>query len=197
MKDWINLPYNQLPDVPYELSYWKKATVHIAYHGKVEGHYYSVLHSLVKKKIEIRSPQRVVACFYRSKGVASHRRNAKGGCHTTVREHMPMEFVSNLIAFANIGPETLCLAKTLLVQRDHPQQAYCTLLGILRLGKAYGESRLESACRRALSIHALSYRSVASILKTWLDQKPLPETEKKPLSHPIFVGRPILGSRQV
>ncbi|PIE58496.1 MAG: hypothetical protein CSA33_03490 [Desulfobulbus propionicus] len=78
-----------LPDVPYELSYWKKATVHIDYHGEVEGHYYSVLNHLVKKKIETRSTNRVVACFYRDKGVASHRRSAKRGCHTTVREQMP------------------------------------------------------------------------------------------------------------
>ncbi len=43
----------------------------------------------------------------------------------------------------------------------------------------------KSACRRALYINALSYRSVESILKTGLDQKPLPEaaTEKKPVSH--------------
>ncbi len=187
-----------LPDAPYELSYWKKATVHIDYHVEVQGHYYSVPHSLVKKKIEIRYTKSVVECFYRGKRVASHLRDAKRGRHTTVREHMPeahrkyLEWTPERFKrwAAKIGPETLCLAETLLVKRDHPQQAYRTLLGILRLGKAYGESRLESACRRALYINALSYRSVESILKTGLDQKPLPETatEKKPVSHPNIRG---------
>ncbi len=164
----------------------------------IQGHYYSVPHSLVKKKIEIRSTKSVVECFYRGKRVASHLRDAKRGCHTTVRKHTPeahrkyLEWTPERFKrwAAKIGPETLCLAETLLVQRDHPQQAYRALLGILRLGKAYGESRLESACRRALYINALSYRSVESILKTRLDQKPLQETatEKKPVSHPNIRG---------
>jgi len=38
-----------LPAVPYELAYWKKATVHLDYHVEVEGYYYSVPHTLVKR----------------------------------------------------------------------------------------------------------------------------------------------------
>jgi hypothetical protein len=53
--------------------------------------------------------------------------------------------------------------------------AYRTLLGILRLGKSYTDQRLEAACGRALCIGSASYRSVASILKTGLDSKPLPK----------------------
>lgn len=187
-----------LPMSPYELSYWKKATVHIDYHVEVEGHYYSVPHSLAKKKIEIRYTKSVVECFFRGKRVASHPRSERRGQHTTVEMHMPeahrkyLEWTPDRFKrwAAKIGPETLCLTETLLVKRDHPQQAYRTLLGILRLGKAYGDLRLEAACRRALHINALSYRSVESILKTGLDQKPLPETvtEKKPVSHPNIRG---------
>jgi hypothetical protein len=43
----------------------------------------------------------------------------------------------------------------------------------LRLAKDFGDARLEAACRRALSIGGTSYRSVESILKHNLDQKPL------------------------
>jgi hypothetical protein len=42
------------------------------------------------------------------------------------------------------------------------------------LAKSYDDQRLEAACRRALSIGSTSYKSVASILKYNLDQKPLP-----------------------
>lgn len=38
-----------------------------------------------------------------------------------------------------------------------------------------GDDRLEAACRRALAVQALSYRSVESILKHGLDHEPLPE----------------------
>jgi hypothetical protein len=48
-------------------------------------------------------------------------------------------------------------------------------MGILRLSKSYDDQRLEAACRRALTIGGTSYKSVASILKYNLDQKPLPE----------------------
>ena len=40
--------------------------------------------------------------------------------------------------------------------RPHPEQGYRTCLGIIRLGKRYGEPRLEAACRRALSVRALA-----------------------------------------
>ena len=89
-------------------------------------------------------------------------------------------------------PDThlMLLTETLLVQRAHPQQAYRTLLGILRLGKSYGEQRLEAACDRALQINALSYRSIESILKNGLDQKPLrsKENNSKPLQHSNIRG---------
>ena len=36
---------------------------------------------------------------------------------------------------------------------------------------------MEAACRRALTLDAVTYPSLASILKTKLDQQPLPEKE--------------------
>jgi len=172
-----------LPAAPYELAYWKKATVHLDYHVEVDGHYYSVPYTLVKKQLDIRYSKNTVECFHSGKRVASHARSDQQGRHTTVKEHMPlkhqkyMEWTPERFKrwAGTIGPETLCFTETLLVQRTHPQQAYRSLLGILSLGKSYGDTRLEAACKRALYINSLSYRSVASILKSGLDHKPLPE----------------------
>ncbi len=187
-----------LPASDYELAYWKKATVHLDYHVEVEGHYYSVPYALVKKQLDIRYSQKTVECFHSGKRVASHVRSGQQGRHTTVKEHMPlkhqkyMEWTPERFKrwAAKIGPETLCLTEMLLVQRTHPQQAYRSLLGILSLGKSYGEIRLEAACRRALYINALSYRSVQSILKSGLDHKPLPESakDKEPVEHSNIRG---------
>jgi hypothetical protein len=44
-------------------------------------------------------------------------------------------------------------------------------LGIIRLGKSYGNERLERACARALRFGTCSYRSIKSILKSGLDQQ--------------------------
>ena len=182
-----------LPAVPYELAYWKKAMVHIDYHVEVEKHYYSVPYSLVKKKLDVRYTASTVECFYRNKRVASHLRDNRLGRHSTIKEHMPVSHQKYLEWTpdrfkrwaAKIGPQTLTLTETLLVKRGHPQQAYRSLLGILKLGKSYGDGRLEAACERALHINALSYRSIESILKNGLDQKALPGTssETKPIKH--------------
>ena len=61
--------------------------------------------------------------------------------------------------------------------RRYPEQAYRSCLGLLRLGKTFGEDRLEAAGRRALAFSTFSYQSVKSILRTGLDSQPLPETQ--------------------
>jgi transposase len=75
--------------------------------------------------------------------------------------------------------------QSILHQRKHPQQGYRACLGILRLGKEFGESRLEAACDRAIAIGALSYRSLKSILAHGLDRKPVtaPAQTCLPLEH--------------
>lgn len=60
-------------------------------------------------------------------------------------------------------------------ERAHLQQGFRASLGILRLGKRYTEERLEKACERALTIGALRYQSVESILKNRLENQPLPQ----------------------
>ena len=71
-----------------------------------------------------------------------------------------------------IGPNTGALITTVLGSRRHPQQAFRSCLGILRLAKSYGDARLEAAARHALAIGANSYRSVESILNHRLDEHP-------------------------
>lgn len=187
-----------LPATPYELAHWKKATVHLDYHVEVEGHYYSVPYTLVRKQLDIRYTASAVECFYRGQRIASHLRNDDRGRHNTVREHMPAnhrqyaEWSPERFKrwAAKIGPQTALLTETLLAQRAYPQQAYRTLLGILRQAKIYGEPRLESACERALHFNTLSYRSIESILKNGLDRRPLTvrTDNSKPVQHSNIRG---------
>jgi len=177
---------NPLPAVPYEYAEWKKARVHIDYHVAVEGHYYSVPHALIKRQLDVRITQNTLECFYRGNRVASHRRSQQKGRHTTVPAHMPEshrqagEWTPQRLSnwAAKTGPATEKLITTVLTSRKHPQQAYRSCLGILRLGKAYGDVRLEAACRRALILGSHSYKSIESILKHRLDDKPLAEQQE-------------------
>jgi len=171
-----------LPVQPYQYAEWKIATVHIDYHVEVDFHYYSVPHQLIGKMIDVRITETTIECFYKSRPVASHIRSYLKGRHTTLNEHMPKSHQQwakwNPQRFINwaakIGPHTAELIEVILNSRKHPQQGFRSCLGILRLTKSYDDQRLEAACRRALSIGGTSYKSVASILKYNLDQKPLP-----------------------
>ena len=170
-----------LPAEPYVYAEWKKARVHIDYHVAIDGHYYSVPCALVKKEVEVRMTRHTVECFYRGNRVASHRRSDQKGRHTTLTAHMPEshrqagEWTPERLKrwAAKTGPATEKLIQVVLASRQHPQQAYRSCLGILRLGKAYGDERLEAACRRALVLGSCRYKSIESILKLRLDEQPL------------------------
>ncbi len=184
---------NPLPSQPYQFAEWKKATVNVDYHIEVHRHYYSLPHTLIKKKIDVRITNNTIECFYKSKRVASHIRSYHKGRHSTVKEHMPKSHQkwaqwtpNRFIRWAGkIGPHTQSLIENVLNSRAHPQQGFRSCLGILRLAKGYGNDRLEAACRRAVAIGGTSYRSVESILKHNLDQKPLPDqsTADQPIEH--------------
>ena len=172
-----------LPVQAYQYAEWKKATVNVDYHIEIARHYYSVPHTLIKKRIDVRLTGTTVECFYQGKRVASHIRSHYKGRHSTIKEHMPkahqkwaqwtpQRFINWA---AKIGPHTARMIERVLNSRRHPQQGFRSCLGILRLAKDFGDARLEAACRRALSIGGTSYRSIESILKHNLDQKPLPD----------------------
>jgi transposase len=173
-----------LPAERYVFARWKKARVNIDYHIDIERHYYSVPYQLARQEVEARIAAHTVEVFYRGQRVAAHRRSHQPGRHSTVAEHMPKahreyaEWSPQRLQHwaAQSGPQTRELIGRILDSRRHPPQAFRSCLGILRLGKSYGNARLEAACRRALAIGGLSYKSVESILKRQLDQQPLPTT---------------------
>lgn len=179
-----------LPEQPYELSDWRKARVNIDYHIEVEGHYYSVPHMHVRKQVDVRLTERMVEVLLDNRRIAVHARSTRKGGFTTEPSHRPkahqrhLEWTpSRIVAWAGkTGPRTGELVQRVLESKPHPEQGYRACLGILRLGNRYGPGRLEAACDRALRIHALTYRSVRSILQSGLDQIPL--TEQVALSLP-------------
>jgi len=179
-----------LPLTPWVYAEWQRATVGPDYHVQVGGHYYSVPYQLVREKLDIRVTALTVEGFLRGRRVASHVRSSRVGGYTTIPEHMPrahreyLEWTpARLISWAKeTGPETACLVEEIMASRPHPQQGFRSCLGLLSLGKTYGPERLEAACRRALLIRGLSYKSVKSILASGLDDQPLPTPKPNQLS---------------
>ena len=81
--------------------------------------------------------------------------------------------------------------------RRHPQQAFRSCLGILRLANSYSEDRLEAAAGKAVAIGAHSYRSVESILTHRLDERPGEQIElAPPIEHANIRGAHYFKSKE-
>ena len=167
-----------LPAEPFEYAEWKTARLNIDYHAEIDHHYYSAPHALVHEQVEARITTTTIELFHKGQRIASHIRSYARAKHTTTPEHMPKSHrehkdwsPSRIVNWAaTIGPKTRELAEAILAERRHPEQGYRSCLGILRLGKRYGNERLEAACTRAVAVRARSYRHVESMLKNGLDR---------------------------
>ena len=175
-----------LPSTPYEFAQFKHCRVNIDYHVEIDGHYYSVPHTLARQRVQARITGHTVEILFEGKRLASHARSHRRATHTTVAEHMPASHRAHLqwtpgklIHWAaRIGPASERLVKHLLTTKAHPEQGYRACLGLLSLARTYGEVRLEAGCLRALHIGSPTRASVASILKARLDQHvPLTNTQ--------------------
>lgn len=185
-----------LPSARFDVGVWKYARVNIDYHVEIERHAYSVPHALVHEAVEARVTATGVEVFHAGQRVAAHARSGEAGRHTTVAAHMPrahqlhLEWSPSRFCRwgASIGPYTEQLVRLILEERPHPEQGYRSCLGILRLGKRYGDERLEAACARAVAVRARSYRHVESILKHGLDRIAAAPAAQSPIQHENIRG---------
>lgn len=177
-----------LPDTPYVFATFKNVGVSMDYHVEVEKHFYSVPYKLLGEHLKARITAYTLELFYRDERVAVHKRSFLKGQHSTLDEHRapahrayhewsPQRF---LHWARSIGLATEKFIEALLAQRKYPEHMYRRCLGVLRLERVYSKERVEAACARALTVNALSYKSVQSILKNGLDKQPLQVTPAKP-----------------
>jgi hypothetical protein len=64
-----------------------------------------------------------------------------------------------------IGPQTSQLIQAILASRRHPEQAFRSCLGILRLSSQVSRLQMETACKMALQGKLLNYRGFKEILE--------------------------------
>jgi len=181
-----------LPTTRYDFATWTRAKVSLDYHLQIDRNFYSVPYTLVGQVLDVRTSANVVEVFAKNRRVASHKRSYAKRSAVTEAAHMPSSHrrhaqwtPSRIVAWAQkTGPSTAAFIAALMASRPHPEQGFRSALGVLRLEKRYGTERLELACARALAIHSLSYKSVASILQHGLEQRPLrPEPSRANPTH--------------
>jgi transposase len=165
-----------LPDYPFEYLEVKQAKVHLDYHVSFKKHKYSVPHPYVGKTVLIRASERLVEVYSDQKRIACHMRRDRPG-YSTEKEHMPanhrwvLDWTPERFTqwASQIGPQTESLIQTILASRRHPEQAYRTCLGILKLANSFSPQLLEAACCLALDCNATSYKAVKHLLETKKD----------------------------
>jgi len=179
-----------LPSKVFEPSEWKTCIVAYNYHISVDRMFYSVPHEYIKKQVSIRLTNRIVEVFLNSERIASHiRKHGYPGQYSTLPEHMPEDHrkytqwnSERFISWARgIGDNTVTVVKAILASRKIEQQGYRACMALLKLADKYSPSRLEVACKRALTYTpSPSFKSVQTILATGQDvlpdEKPVRDT---------------------
>jgi hypothetical protein len=170
-----------LPQTPYEIASWKKATVAFNYHVKsADCHYYSVPYEYIKHQVDIRLTGRMVEIFYNGVRICSHPRlTGSTGQYRTVDEHMPPKHrkagdwnAERFISWAeNIGTNTAEVIRSVLARYQVEQQGYRSCMGILKMADKYSVERLEAACAKALRYtpHP-TYKNISAILQSGQDK---------------------------
>ena len=176
-----------LPATRFELADWKQATVQFNYHISIEKMLYSVPYEYIKKKVDVRVTEHTIEIFYNHSRIASHRRlTGRPGQYSTITEHMPQDHQRYLEWNGDrfrkwaerIGINTYSVVNAILTSKPVEQQTYRSCMGLLKLAEKYSDSRLEAACKKALSFTASpSYKSVSNILATGADKTGSSENE--------------------
>ena len=168
-----------LPEKRYEIKRYANATVHKnshIYFGK-DKHYYSVPYQHIGKRVKVVYSDNIVEVYHQEELLTVHTRTKQKYGYTSIKEHMPSHhrFVSEwssekFITWSEqVGEHCKALIIKILDKKQHPEQSYKSCLGILHLTKKVDNTRLDSACRRALDYGAHSYTIIERILRNGWD----------------------------
>jgi hypothetical protein len=159
------------------------------YHVQYDGHFYSVPYHSAGRKLDLRATVSVIEVFSDHERIASHVRSyASQVRYITLPEHMP----SNHRAMADWTPErfeawagkfgsdTQDYIRFLLHRREHPEQAFKTCAGILRMGESLSLADMEALCRAARERNVFTYKYFSMLCKSMASAR-----EKGPPSAPI------------
>jgi len=168
-----------LPIKCYEIKYQSMATVTQNGHVQLskDKHYYSVPCQYIRKKVKIMYTSEMVEIYHKYNRIALHKRNLRPYNYTTITEHLasahkfitewsPQRFIN---WGASISESVKEFITRLLEQKQHPEQAYKSCMGVLSFAKKVEKERLSAACKRAIDYNIYNYKIIQTILQKGLD----------------------------
>jgi len=173
----------KLPSQRYEYAQFKQAKAGFDYHVALDkSSFYSVPYQYAGKTVLIRWNSRTVEVFCEGERIASHMRGGENRTrYTTDPAHMPESHraVSGwspqrfMTWAAKYGEQTRKFITALLERKEHPEQAYRTCAGILRLATTVKPEQMETACAKALTCNVYSYAYFAKLIENLKLQEPV------------------------
>lgn len=168
------------PEQPYELPIYARPKVARDFHIEVDRALYSVPHTLVGQRVDVRADSRLVKVFWRGQLVKCYPRCARGG-----RVSDPADFPEERrgYAFRDIehlkraaasnGPHIGIYASRLL-DSPLPWTRMRRVYHLLHLVNKHTASRVEEACRAALELDVVDVTRIARML----DRNVQPEADQ-------------------
>jgi len=161
----------------------KQAKVGFDYHVALDKtHFYSVPYQYAGKMASIRWNSCIIEVFCEGERIATHMRSIDNHkryttdpahmpeSHRVVADWSPQRFISWA---AKTGEQTKRYITALLEHRDHPEQAYRTCAGILRIASTITVKQMEEACTQALTRNVYSYTYFAKLIESLRQTEPV------------------------
>jgi len=173
----------RLPERRYEYAHFKQAKAGFDYHVALDkAHYYSVPYQYAGKQVLIRWTSTTVEIFCEGERIATHVKSTDPRkrfvtepshmpeSHRAVADWSPERFISWA---AKTGIKTTEYITSLLERREHPEQAFRTCAGILRIASTVTNERMEETCTLAMAQNIYSYTYFAQLLERSKTKEPV------------------------
>ena len=167
-----------LPAKPFEFGEWKRVRINIDYHFEFDKALYSVPYQLTGEELWVRASSFTIEVYKDLHRVCSHRRTYIERKMITEPSHRPPSHQEHLkwtperiTKWADSkGADVGAFIAKLIASKRHPEQAYRSALGCIRLADKFGDERLNLACKKALSYGSSNYQTVKNMLKNNMEK---------------------------
>jgi transposase len=189
-----------LPPTRYEFAGWKQAKSGMDYHVEYDSHYYSVPYLYAGKQLLVRATSNVIEVFFDHERIVSHVRSYdRRARYVTLPEHMPSRHRAmadwspeRFESWARkYGPDTHGYICFLMQRREHPEQAYKTCAGILRMGESVTKAGMEVICKAAKEKNIFTYKYFNLLFKQMAPN--LDQRQPDPIKHENLRGGSYYG----
>jgi len=162
--------------------------------------FYSVPYQYAGQATQIIYTTKIVEVYVGHKRIAVHPRvKTNSYQYQTKEEHMPQNHLQwkqakghdaayFLEKAEQIGPATKAAIQHILLSTTYEAQSYRSCYGVFRLGKDYGENRLEKACERLQTVGCASYQLLKRVLENKADLLEEPPHAAKTPEHENIRG---------